>query len=341
LVRYFFTHYTEKDRNSDNRRFDGEENVNIRGIPSPRYDGISMPTFLERYGDGDCVAVWDDLVALGEGVRHELYYADAVAVATETMRRARHNVELLIQRLADVGYRFIPPADEYVPDLNEGLNQLSKRIWTAQGSDMRPYLEAAAKRVKESLGPLAAKLAERKSAQAARVAETSKKPPLKNPAVFDPPGKQTAAWLKRLEKAAGGPLPISLRAWYEQVGGVSLMGSHDVLNPKDSQTAADPLVVSSLGDLLEMVDDEGGDGEIGLWIAPDDLHKANVSGGDPYTITIPNACADAEFEYEWHATTFVNYLRKAFEWGGFPGWERDKTPPLEAIAKLTEGLLPL
>src|SRR5262249_52655217 len=43
----------------------------------------------------------------------------------------------------------------------------------------------------------------------------------------------------------------------------------------------------------------------------------------------------------WRNMTFVNYLRKAFEWAGFPGWERDPNPPREMISKLTEGLLAL
>ena len=37
----------------------------------------------------------------------------------------------------------------------------------------------------------------------------------------------------------------------------------------------------------------------------------------------------------------VNYLRRTFEWGGFPGWARDTNPPRDLIAKLTEGLLSL
>lgn len=210
-----------------------------------------------------------------------------------------------------------------------------------QGVTNVAVLEDAARRLREKMGPMMAQLEEGRAAQAAKVAEQLKKSPFQNPAVFDPPGTQTAAQIKKLEKAARGPLPISLRAWYEQVGGVSLMGSHDVLNPKNSRIAADPLVVASTSELLQMLELEEGGSEIGLWIAPDDLHKANVSGGEPYTITIPNACADARFEYEWHETTFVNYLRQAFEWGGFPGWERDPNPPREAIAKLTEGMLPL
>jgi hypothetical protein len=102
-------------------------------------------------------------------------------------------------------------------------------------------------------------------------------------------------------------------------------------------------MVAPLPQLVECAAQFGDEdeGEISLWIAPDDLHKANTSGGDPYTITIPDPSADPPLQYEGHETTFVKYLRIAFQWGGFPGWDRSKNPPREAIAKLNEGLLPL
>ncbi len=265
-----------------------------------------MPSrsFLERYRAGEHVAVWDDLVALGKGVRQPRYFADAVAVADETMRRARHNVELIIRRLDDAGYLFIPPA------IGDG---------TVLRAGTHP-----------------------KSIAAAIVAAARNTPPLENRNVFDPPGSETAQGLRKLEEESGGPLPISLRAWYEQVGGVSLLGSHAELCP-EGEVTPDPLVVDPLRVVLEIIESfgDGGGEEIALWLAPDEYHKANFSGGEPYAITIPNASADALFENEWHNTTFVTYLRKAFEWGGFPGWERSKNPPRQALAKLTKGLLPL
>ena len=123
------------------------------------------------------------------------------------------------------------------------------------------------------------------------------------------------------------------------------MGSHPVINSIE-QGEGDPLVVSSLGEMIEMIEAMGLEDEgngIGLWLAPDDLHKANTSGGEPYTMYIPNAAADANFEYECHQTTFVNYLRIAFQWGGFPGWEHNTyaaRAPREILTQLTEGLLP-
>jgi hypothetical protein len=50
--------------------------------------------------------VWDELVALGDGVREEPVFTNTVAVANETMRRVRKNVEILIPRLAAKGYQF-------------------------------------------------------------------------------------------------------------------------------------------------------------------------------------------------------------------------------------------
>jgi hypothetical protein len=212
------------------------------------------------------------------------------------------------------------------------------------------------------MGPLLEKAA----AQAAKASADKRKPPLEDSQVFSPPGKKTPQLLAQLERTTGGPLPLSLRAWYEQVGGVSLMGSHSVLNavdfsnrgvlrqfeslgarpaaphpPVGEEYAPDPLVIFPLEELLDQLSDREGDDEdeLQLVISPDDLHKANVSG-DAYYITLPDARADFKFD-DWHNTTFVNYLRVTFQWGGFPGWERSKNPPRREIAELSEGLLPL
>ena len=76
-----------------------------------------------------------------------------------------------------------------------------------------------------------------------------------------------------------------------------------------------------------------------LDFAPDALHKANVSGGDPYSFAVPNRAADALVEGEPHGVNFVEYLRIAIAWGGFPGWERQASCPSE-IERLREGLRP-
>src|SRR5438270_5716592 len=57
----------------------------------------------------------------------------------------------------------------------------------------------------------------------------------------------------------------------------------------------------------------------------------------PYTTLFrsPNAGVDGVFT-DWHKTTFVNYLRIAFKWGGFPGWERYPSRPEKELAALAE-----
>jgi hypothetical protein len=74
---------------------------------------VAEPTYLERYLSGEYEVVWTELVGLGERVRDEPLFSDAWAVACETMRRVRHNVEALIPRLSALGYRF---GDGLFPD---------------------------------------------------------------------------------------------------------------------------------------------------------------------------------------------------------------------------------
>ena len=58
-------------------------------------------------------------------------------------------------------------------------------------------------------------------------------------------------------------------------------------------------------------------------------------------VTLPSATLDAVIESEPHGLDFVNYLRLAFEWGGFPGYADipGKTPAL--VYHLKEKLLPI
>jgi hypothetical protein len=74
-------------------------------------------SYLERYLAGEHEQVWAELQALGAAVREEPLSSDALAVARETMRRVRENLELLIPRLVKVGYQFgygwgQPPVNE-------------------------------------------------------------------------------------------------------------------------------------------------------------------------------------------------------------------------------------
>jgi hypothetical protein len=209
--------------------------------------------YLERYRGGDYVQVWNDLQALGPAVRREPYYAQAQAVAAETMRRVGRNCELLISRLQALGYVF-----GTFPDGTR--RSYTVRPLTASSEDMR------------------------------------------------------ADW-EELEDEAG-PLPLSLLAFWQEVGAVDLVGMHPAW-----PDGLDPLVVDppegALSFLYEEEDEDEG------WfagLAPDDLHKDNTSGGDPYGVRLPDPSADFLFMYERHNLLFVPYLRLAIlQWGGFSG----------------------
>lgn len=63
-------------------------------------------------------------------------------------------------------------------------------------------------------------------------------------------------------------------------------------------------------------------GGLSLDLAPDFLHKQNISGGPAYAIELPprspRAAIDPAVMFEPHQTSLVGYLRAAFAWGGFP-----------------------
>jgi len=74
---------------------------------------------LDRYRAGERARVWGELLALGAGIRGELILPDAVAVARETMRRCRANIERLAERRRSMRYQFRNPDEVFVrPDVD-------------------------------------------------------------------------------------------------------------------------------------------------------------------------------------------------------------------------------
>lgn len=130
-----------------------------------------------------------------------------------------------------------------------------------------------------------------------------------------------------------GPIPLSLRTFYQVVGEVDWMGHHPALTPDDGKTCPDPLVVYPLEAALDDLEDRDGHERDSLVIAPDDLHKADISGGEPYEVGVPDPAADGKLLNESHDLYFVDYLRRVFDRGGFPGLV-DPPPALRA------GLIP-
>ncbi|NJO01366.1 MAG: hypothetical protein HC880_06475 [Bacteroidia bacterium] len=169
------------------------------------------------------------------------------------------------------------------------------------------------------------------------------------------PKADTLNRIRELEELVG-QIPMSLRVWYETVGSVCFIGNYLMLssyahNVFDNSITVftDPLVVDPIEELLsearEWLGDEGEPDFTNsciVPISPDEYHKANISGAT-YNVEFPGAAIDAQLIGERHNTTFVDYLRISFQWGGFPGLDKysQHQQPVEVIKYLTDGLLPI
>ena len=262
--------------------------------------GGQLP-FFDRYQAGDHQNVWKELVDLGPGVRDDAHAADALAVAYETMERVAANVDALIDRLAKLDYRFgmtTSPSSGGMTMMGGMTFDLSSLLAKAMGGGGRPAAS-----------------------------------PVHRPRTKPASGIQkTLIDFERKEAM----MPLSIRAFFEVVGEVNLIGTHASIAPHSGEVAPDPLVVEAFDEgMVEY--DEDDETPVSLMIAPDDLHKANTSGGDPYAIAIPDPRADGLVLNERHALMFVDYLRLCFKFGGFPGYEGRVFVPPE-IEALSSGL---
>ena len=205
-----------------------------------------MKSFFARYQQDLCEQVWEELYTLGPTVRNADVYADAEAVATETMRRVRYNIEAIIPRLEELGYQF-------------GYE------WT-WGSPMTSSFWVE-----------------------------------RQPARTTSPAPDIAAQIERFE-AQVGLLPLSLKAFYREVGGVNFVGSHPawerLLDPQNTlgmEAAAklDPLFVWNFTeDSVEDWSSSPKEVSYHAILAPDRYFKYDISGSGPYWMEVPNAAAD-------------------------------------------------
>lgn len=158
--------------------------------------------------------------------------------------------------------------------------------------------------------------------------------------IWAPPHQTTADQITELERRLRGPIPLALKAFWNVVGTVSLM--REASGYDEDLSLPDPLVVGpvdhALSELSEWKADEYRSSEpFRAPLAPDALHKDDISGGVPYEVELPDTTADPLFLNEPHETTFVGYLRSALAAGGLPGWEHnERHAPL--LQRLSDGL---
>ena len=283
---------------------------------------------FDRYRAGEHQQVWRELVALGEVVRSDPHAADALAVAYETMQRVDANVRTLVQRLQTMNYTFTAGAGETGPITME-MGPNATRV------DLNDVLGMAAGL--QQTGGLAGKMAKALASLLQSTAKAAPQPPRdKTSRPHVPPDASVRKELARFDKKF--PLPLSLRAFYEVVGEVNLIGHHPSIMPKNNTIAEDPLVVYGFDEGAMEFDDEDGETPSAITIAPDELHKAGTAGGGGYEMVIPDLRADGELLNEPHRLFFVDYLRLAFRFGGFPGYDGAERVPAE-LATLSEGLI--
>jgi hypothetical protein len=201
--------------------------------------------FHERYVSGDFAGVWADLCGLSEELRYDPVAVDALAVAYETMHRAARNIAILVARLETIGYEFrgdvFSPywktsiADAATREAVEGrLDELVEEwLATEVPKDMAPHLIAWSEQ-------------NRRRAEAELHARREARMGIVRPHL--PPEPAVDFRLKRIEKLAG-EMPLSLRAWYQTVGAVNLVGSHRELVPHGVE--CDPLFVAPLQFVLD------------------------------------------------------------------------------------------
>jgi hypothetical protein len=299
--------------------------------------------FHERYIAGEFRGVWAELSTLGEEVRYDAYAIDALAVAYETMHRAAANVGMIINRLQAIDYEF--RSTVFAPYWKTSLADAATR------EVLEGRLEQLAETAR-SLGPpeqLPPELIEYWKTNLAREEERAIAAQERRMGIVRPhmaPERTTDLWIKRVVQAAGA-IPFSLRAWYKTVGGVNLVGSHPELAPPG--TDCDPLFVAPFQFVLDLcqawVEEHVGEvapAPFQLPISPHRIAKAGRSIKAPlYVASLPNADLDAILENEPHKLHFVEYLRLAFEWGGFPGYADLPRKAPKMIAALKDGLVPL
>jgi hypothetical protein len=171
-----------------------------------------------------------------------------------------------------------------------------------------------------------------------------------------PPKPSDQAVLARIVEISGAPVPPTLLAFWRVVGGINWVWDYNAsvarpdlgfeLPPEEHDVLCvyAPSVVDYLFE--EWVDEkERYDSELvhpfRIDLAPDYLHKANISGGGPYCIEVPFLGADPLFADERHGLPFLDYLRLAFRWAGFPGLDQHagRRDVRDFVARFDKGLL--
>jgi hypothetical protein len=290
-------------------------------------------SYLKRYQAGQYEQVWAELVTLGGQVREPAILPDAQAVARETMTRVATNIDRIIEALQTLNYRFSPPEEprrKPAPNVEEALDHLEAEIGVLPLA-LRAWYECVGS--VDFIGHF---------------------PRWLNDPHYQPPepgeiASETERELSPLPWPAQGfsPYTDALMVFpFEELQERNLWhpGPH---GPARHQATS----LAEIGDWYK---------ESYMEIGVDFVHKAGFSGGQFYSMQVPDASADGIIlalpTCYWEAppwgntmwiiyeTTrpvrFVEYLRICCRWGGFPGFGAEYAALPPALQRLTADLLP-
>ena len=174
--------------------------------------------------------------------------------------------------------------------------------------------------------------------------------------VVTPPPCDVSERVAKLELLLG-PLPAALKASMGEIGAVSLLGDCPAIGlyyhqPPPARVSTmppgsdypDPLWLPCVDQLESEWDERGHDllelSTSSFEFAPDELHKANISGA-AHDIWLPDTHADPVLlgVVGRPSITVVEYLRLSVAWGGFPGYSFGLAPRPRALEQLTSSPL--
>jgi len=313
---------------------------------SERIRGLQETCFLplyRRYVAGEFREVWMELAALGDAVWLDPVAADALAVCYETMHRAKTNIEILVGALEAEGYDFRPTV--WSPYWRR--TQASKEWIESRDEEAQSFLAAAQEPPANRPGPLRELINADREQLLTNFRKTASSFHEERLGIVRPlVPLESQHWITKLTSRAGD-IPLSLRVWHSTVGGVNLVGRHPELAPP--RVECDPLFVAPLRGAVDVCmawqEDHADDKErppFQMPISPPRSVKAGIGAeGAHYVVTLPSATLDAVIENEPHGLCFVDYLRLAFEWGGFPGYADMPGHVPALVYRLKEKLLPI
>lgn len=322
-------------------------------------------TFFERYQAGEHEAVWAELIALGERVRDPAVLPDAEATARETMRRVKANVLRIEEGLRALGYRFgdLPnPSDRKIsfmnrndvtPDQQDFMQRMSATLLGGGGFASQTDVESGLKkafgaRVSPFAGLIGQMMLGVRDFQD-KIRERVKESSALAASSHVPVEKLTCLQQQDIAtfESRVGPIPLSLKAFWLEVGSVDFTGAMDGWGD-GGEFVLDPLLVMPPLNLMELWkewrEDSDEDERFSLEISGDADAKGGYSGS-PLEIFLPEAGADMVFEAGWSDNRdddflFVDYLRYSIRNAGFPGFDGVGRPLPKELKPLAEAWTP-